>query len=125
MQRVTEHIIIENNKNHTTQLILLDLNKAFDSVWHKAVITKLYDIKLLIILINIISNYLKKNRKFYVSINGTKSTYKEVVAEVPQGSILRPLLFIFYINDLPKTTNTHTAIFADDTAIYVSSWSPT
>ncbi|XP_043506295.1 uncharacterized protein LOC122526809 [Frieseomelitta varia] len=123
LQRVTEHIIMEKNKNHTTQLILLDLNKAFDSVWHKALLSKLQDIKLPPNLINMIRSCLR-NRKFYVTINGNKSTHKQIAAGVPQRSILGPLLTI-YINDIPHTDKTHLAIFADDIAIYASSWSST
>ena len=60
------------------------------------------------------------DRKVSVSLNGTKSSTKIVTT----GSILSPLLFIIYINDLPTSQNVHTAIYANDTAIYASSWSP-
>ena len=74
---------MKRNKNKITQLILLDLNKAFDTVRHKALIIKLHEIKMPSSLIDIITNYLC-NRKFYVSINGKKSTCKKVTAGVPQ-----------------------------------------
>ena len=74
---MTEHIL-ERNKKKTTQLILLDFNKAFNFIWHNGLIIKLHAIKIPSSLINIIISYLH-NRNFYVSINGTKFTTKKVV----------------------------------------------
>ena len=64
------------------------------------------------------------HRNFFVTINGTHSTLEKVEAGVLQGSILGPLLFLTYINDLPMDKNTNIAIYADDIAVYASSWSP-
>ena len=60
----------------------------------------------------------------YVSINGTNSSTKEIRAGVPQRSILGPVLYNIYTNDIPKTNKTHLAIYADDTVIYTFSWNP-
>ena len=118
LQRVTEHIIIERNKNRTTQLLLLDIQKAFDSVQHTALITKLHDINTPASILNTIANYLS-DRKFFVSLNDTRSSTKTITAgAVPQGFILGPLFFTIYINDLSTSQNTRTAIYADDAGIY-------
>ena len=63
-----------------------------------------------------------KNRKQFVCFNGTHSTIMEIKCGVPQGSVLGPLLFIIYTNDLPKVLKrTKCILFADDTTIYLSS----
>ncbi len=67
-----------------------------------------------------------KNKKQYVKLNRTKSLTKNVTCGVPQGSVLGPLLFIIYTNDLPIFLNhTHAIIFADDATIYTKSNSVT
>ena len=102
-------------------MILLDFQTIFDSVWHKALLTKLHNIGITAQLWKIISNYLLHGN-FSVTINGTYSTLKKIEAGVPQESILGPL-FLAYINDLPMDKNTNIAIYEDDTAVCAPSWS--
>ena len=72
-------------------------------------------------IIKVLKEYLSK-RTFTVAVNNTHSDIKYVAAGVPQGSILGPRLFLYYLNDIPKSEKANLALFADDTAIYASSW---
>jgi hypothetical protein len=107
------------DKGDQTDVVYFDLSKAFDSVPHKLLIEKLKTFGICGNLLTWLTNYLT-NRLQRVSLNGTNSNWLSVTSGVPQGSILGPLLFILYINDLPDclSENTLCAIFADDTKIY-------
>lgn len=107
-----------NNKKSTIA-VLIDLQAAFDTLWHKALIYKLHKMTIDKNLICLIKNYLT-NRKFYVQIGNKKSNIKDIAAGAPQGGILSATLFIIYINDFPKYKNTNIKelFFADDTIIY-------
>ena len=101
--------------------IFLDLSKAFDTIDHKILLNKLSNYGIRGTSLKWFESYLN-NRKQYVKINRTKSTTKNVTCGVPQGSVLGPLLFIIYTNDLPNSLNyTHAILFADDTTIYTKS----
>lgn len=115
------YIIISNiNKNKHSGMVLMDIEKAFDTVSHKALIYKLHKIKINAKTIKLINSYLT-NRQFIVNVNGHNSVTKDITAGVPQGSVLGPLLFIIYINDIPNHDNVNMALFADDTAIIANS----
>jgi hypothetical protein len=70
-------------------------------------------------LIKLINSYLT-NRKFRVLVEGELSTPREIEAEVPQGSLLAPILYSLYINDTSQTPGVHLAHFADDTCLYTT-----
>ena len=68
-------------------------------------------------LLNWIKDFLS-DRTQYVSVNGNCSNKVKVTSGVPQGSVLGPTLFIYYINDMPNEVKSHMNIFADDTKVY-------
>jgi hypothetical protein len=112
---------IYNNCDNKTQsdVIFLDLKKAFDSVPHNLLLLKLHSFGINGKLLDWIRNYLS-GRKQRVIINGKTSKYKEVISGVPQGSILGPLMFLLYINDMNKSItdiNTSVYLYADDSKL--------
>ena len=100
-----------------TRAVFLDISKAFDKVWHDGVIFKLKCNGISGNLLNFFQNYLQ-NRFQRVVLNGTESDWKELKAGVPQGSVLGPLLFLIYINDLAENMNAEMRLFADDSSLF-------
>ena len=101
--------------------IFLDLQKAFDSVNHEILLKRLEHYGIRGIALACFCSYLS-NREQYVSVNGHNSTNLKVACGVPSGSVLGPLLFLIYINDLPNTSSKLAFyLFADDTSIYFES----
>jgi len=99
--------------------IYLDLQKAFDSVPHRRLIHKLRGYGVQGKLLSVIDSFLS-NRTQYVKVGTHSSREVKVTSGVPQGSVLGPSLFIFYINDMPDLLDSLIKIFADDTKIYTS-----
>ena len=99
--------------------VFLDVSKAFDKVWHDGLIYKLKQNgikdKLLCILIDFLNNHQQRE-----VLNGQFSSWTKVNAGVPQGSILGPLMFLIYINDLPNGLQSNPKLLADDTSLFAT-----
>ena len=96
--------------------VSLDASAAFDRVWHKGLLYKLRRIGIGGTLLAWITDYLS-NRKQRVVIDGSHSDWTHIKSGVPQGSILGPLLFLIYTNDIVDNIESEILLFADDTAI--------
>ena len=97
--------------------VFLDISKVFDKVWYKSLIYKLKQNGVAGNLLNTLANFLK-DRKQRVVLNGQNSTWVNVEAGIPQGSILGSLLFLIYINDLSENLVLNSKLFADDTSLF-------
>lgn len=108
------------DKNMYTVAVFIDLSKAFDTVNHKILISKLKKYGVNGTYLKLFSDYLS-TRKQFVSDGNFKTSFKYVECGVPQGSILGPLLFLLYINDMKHcSTILKFILFADDTTLYIS-----
>ena len=114
---ITHEIYSSFDDGFEVRSVFLDISKAFDKVWHEGIITKLKQNGVSDDLLNILSDFLR-NRKQRVTLNGRSSSWANVNAGVPQGSILGLLLFLSYINDFSDGLSSNAKLFADDTSLF-------
>ena len=100
--------------NENVDVIYLDFRKAFDTVPHARLINKLYAYGIRGNLLQWIQNVLT-DKKQKVIVQGEESQWADVASGIPQGSVLGPVLFLIYINDLPDVVKKFVTIIADDT----------
>ena len=105
------------SKKDIMQGVFLDVSAAFDKAWHSGIIAKLEQVKIQNSALNLFKSYLH-NRVQITVIDSKKSTAKPVMAGVPQGSRLGPLLWILYYNDILEGLECEVLIFADDICIF-------
>ena len=99
-----------------TAVLFMDLKSAFDTVDHEILINKLEHCGFRNNTLGLLKSYLS-GRKQYVKHNNIESILLDVVCGVPQGSVLGPLLFILYINDIVNSSGLDASLFADDAAL--------
>ncbi len=116
---LTDTINLCTDKGLYTGLVLIDLQKAFDTVDHNILLVKLKAIGLTNGAISWFMSYLS-DRSQFVNVNGCNSSARNVICGVPQGSILGPLLFLIYVNDMVNEVTCDLFLYADDSALMVS-----
>ena len=105
------------NRGDQTDLVLLDFSKAFDKVSHKHLLYKLHYYGIQDDVYNWINDFLT-NRTQRVVLDNVCSDASKVLSGVPQGSVLGPLLFLIFINDIPSKISSIIRLYADDVIIY-------
>ena len=112
-------MLTTGNLKNILWLLFCDLSKAFDVINHSILLQKLNHYGIRGVANKWFENYLL-NRKQYVQIDQSQSNLCKIDCGVPQGSILGPLLYLIYVNDIDKSTDSKILSFADDTSLYAS-----
>lgn len=115
MHRIVNIIEKALEEKKVCSAVFLDVAQAFDKVWHKGLVYKLYDV-LPKSFAEILESYVF-DRYFRIKYENAYSEIKEIKAGVPQGSVLGPFLYILFTYDLPTLSENTVATFADDTAV--------
>ncbi|MCG7878111.1 MAG: reverse transcriptase family protein [Candidatus Thiodiazotropha endolucinida] len=116
---IYHHICQTFDNKQISCMVFCDISKVFDRVWHKGLLFKLEQNGIEGALLDWLSSYLS-NRKQCVALNSSFSENKDVLAGVPQGSVLGPLLFLIYVNDIAEHLLSLTRLYADDSSLFVS-----
>ena len=115
---LTDRILKDIDERNVSLAIFMDLSKAFDTLDHQILLKKLHNYGITGPALKWFSSYLT-GRLQYVEIDGISSDVLPLTTGVPQGSILGPLLFLIYMNDIHNVTNQFNFIlYADDTSLY-------
>ena len=115
---ITDEIFQSFENNAETRAAFLDISKAFDKVWHEGLLFKLKRSGITGNLHSLICDFLS-DRSQRVVLNGMESTWLPIESGVPQGSVLGPLLFLVYINDLTDNISSNMRLFADDSSLFI------
>ena len=118
---LTDYIKGEMGRGNLVGLVLMDLQKAFDTVNHGIILDKLSSMG--VASTSWFKSYLS-GRSQCVEVDGERSYFESITCGVPQGSILGPLLFLVYVNDMHLSVGCHLSLYADDSALIFSHRDP-
>ena len=117
LTQLSQRFVNALGSKHEVRAVALDISKAFDKVWHEGLLLKLEKCGISGKLLSWLTSYLS-GRKQRVCINGSYSPFLPIKAGVPQGSVLGPILFLVFINDLFDRVSNNLDVFADDSTLW-------
>lgn len=118
--RLIDQLLLDMDKDQVSGLVFIDYKKAIDLIDHDKLLSKLEAYGVACKELLLFKDYLKERRQSVV-IDGVQSEYRLITHGVPQGSVLGPLLFIIFVNDLPQEVSRSIVdIYADDTTLSTS-----
>lgn len=121
--RVLHDLAAARNKRERAAAVFLDMERAFDRVWHAGLLSKLATSTTPRRLVKIVATFLH-GRTFQVAVEGALSTERTIRAGVPQGSCISPVCYCVYTDDIPVVDGVKLALYADDAAYYTTSLNP-
>ena len=114
--KIIHQIYQDVNDGNDTCLVFLDVSKAFDKVWHEGLLFKIKQMGITGSLLDWLQSYISERHQKVV-LNGMESNMCYLESGVPQGSILGPLLFLIFVNDIVDEMECIVNLFADDTSV--------
>lgn len=123
LARLQSDVLEGLNTKRVTTLVSLDLRAAFDTIWHDGLIMKLTQVGINPFVVRCIQSMLTE-RTFSVRLGGHMTPPVAMVAGVPQGSVLGPICFNYFMYDIPRSRDVNNLQFADDTTVYKTHNSP-
>lgn len=120
LRKIMNHVRTGFQARKSTGMILADIEKAYDKVWHDGLLSKMIDMNFPEHIIRIMNSFMK-DRSFQVTILDKSSAIHFIPFGLPQGSCISPFLYNIYTSDQPPLTNCERVLFADDTALFTSS----
>lgn len=120
LDRIVSHAKSALSNKQSTGLVLADVRKAFDSVWHDGLVHKMIHLQFPAHIIRLTHSFLEQ-RSFHVTVDGKSSPRHPIPFGVPQGSCFSPILYNVYTSDQPVLAHCNRALYTDDTALFASS----